>query len=60
MDSAIVCGVGADVLDNTLRVDHHHGSTDRMESDREEQQMLVLVPVPVIAMKTMEASRTTA
>lgn len=58
MDSAIVCGVGADVLDNTLRVDHHHGSTDRMESDREEQQVLVLVPV--IAMKTIQASRTTA
>lgn len=58
MDSAIVCGVGADVLDNTLRVDHHHGSTDRMESDREEQQVLVLVPV--IAMKTIQASRTIA
>lgn len=58
MDSAIVCGVGADVLDNTLWVDHHHGSTDRMESDREEQQVLVLVPV--IAMKTIQASRTTA
>lgn len=58
MDSAIVCGEGADVLDNTLKVGHHHGSTDRMESDREKQQVLVLVPV--IAMKTMEASRTTA
>lgn len=36
-DSAIVCAVGADVLGNTLRVDHHYGSTDRKENDREKQ-----------------------
>lgn len=54
-DSAIVYGVGAGVLDNTLRVDRYRGSTDRMGSDREEQRVLV----PAIVTKMMEASRRT-
>lgn len=54
-DSAIVCGVGGDVLGNTLRVDRCRGSTDRMGSDREEQRVLV----PAIVTRMMEASRRT-
>lgn len=58
MGSAIVCGVDGGVQGNTLRGEHqrcHRGSTDRMGSDRVELQVLA----PVIAMKTMEASRKT-
>lgn len=55
-DSVIVYGVGVDVLGNTLREELRLGSTDRMESDREEQQVLV----QVIVTRMTEASRTIA